>query len=210
MPSTVADQWFLEQQVQTALPAADWRSWVDPRPPAIRQPFVQLPKWWSHRTCNIALATYGSAHLVVPPAFLKWSTIRETGYQLALHCVSDNSRGGAANILSRSSRMLVTFIGPLRCPYRFASTGLLTPTLLQDIQGRAVVTILMWRGGAPFDAFMNRYEQGQFPKGIDPLLRPSLLTNTSLVNALEMANVTSTFAALALGSGTAVGSVATS
>ena len=81
---------------------------------------------------------------------------------------------------------------------------------MQDSQGRAVVTILVWRGGAPFDAFMNGYMQGQFPKGIDPLLRPSMLTNASLVSALEMANVTSTVAALALGNGTAEGSVATS
>ena len=68
----------------------------------------------------------------------------------------------------------------------------------------------MWRGGAPFDAFMNRYMRGQFPKGIDPLMRPSLLINGSLVNGLEMANVTSTIAALALEYGTAEGDVATS
>ena len=70
--------------------------------------------------------------------------------------------------------------------------------------------MLVWRDSAPFDAFMNGYMKGQFPKGIDPLLRPSLLMNASLVNELEMANVTSTTAALALGDGTAEGSVATS
>ena len=49
LPSTVADQWFLEQQVRTELPTADWQHWVDSRPPALRQPLAQLPKWWSHR-----------------------------------------------------------------------------------------------------------------------------------------------------------------
>ena len=57
---------------------------------------------------------------------------------------------------------------------------------------------------------MNRYMQGQFPKGIDPLLRPSLLTNVSLANAPEMANVTSSFATLALENGTSEGDVANS
>ena len=57
---------------------------------------------------------------------------------------------------------------------------------------------------------MNEYMQGQFPKGIDPLMRPSLLINASLVNGLEMANATSTVAALTLGDGTAEGSLVTS
>ena len=72
------------------------------------------------------------------------------------------------------------------------------------------MTIVVWRGDAPFDAFMNSYMQRQFPKGIDPLLRPSLLTNVSMANALEMANVTSTGAALALEEGAGEGDVATS
>lgn len=57
---------------------------------------------------------------------------------------------------------------------------------------------------------MNEYMQGQFPTGIDPLMRPSLLINASLVNGLEMANATSTVAALALGDGTAEGNLVTS
>ena len=72
------------------------------------------------------------------------------------------------------------------------------------------MTIVVWRGDATFDAFMNSYMQRQFPKGIDPLLRPSLLTNATLLSALEMANVTSTVAALALEDGTGEGDVATS
>ena len=72
------------------------------------------------------------------------------------------------------------------------------------------MTLLVWRVGAPCDAFLNEYMRGQFPKGIDPLMSPSLLLNASLVNGLEMANATSTVAALALGDGTAEGNLVSS
>ena len=117
LPGDTADRWFLEQQLRTALPTADWRSFVDGRSPALWQPVVQLQKWWSHSqssflylypscwcrwagTCNIALVMYGHLHLVVPVAFLKWSDIRNLGYQVAWNCVENSQQGGAGEIFS--------------------------------------------------------------------------------------------------------------
>ena len=39
---------FVEQDIRTALPWADWSAFADPRPREYQQTLMQLPKWWSH------------------------------------------------------------------------------------------------------------------------------------------------------------------
>lgn len=50
----------------------------------------------------MALVTYAYSHIVVPVAFLRWSDIRNLGYQLAGKCVDDNRQSGAGEIFSMS------------------------------------------------------------------------------------------------------------
>ncbi len=49
---------------------------------------------------------YGQLHaglrFTVPVAFLKWTDIRNVGYQVAGNCVDDNRQGGAAELFSMS------------------------------------------------------------------------------------------------------------
>lgn len=40
---------FLEQQLRTSGPSADWLPFVHPRPAFAKELVVQLPKWWSDR-----------------------------------------------------------------------------------------------------------------------------------------------------------------
>ena len=42
-----AVRYFVEQQMRTAPPAANWDAFTDPRPPNQKQAIVQLPKWIS-------------------------------------------------------------------------------------------------------------------------------------------------------------------
>ena len=53
LPENTEDQFFVEQQLRTALPTADWRPFVDSRPPAFHQVVVQTPKLWSHSQCGL-------------------------------------------------------------------------------------------------------------------------------------------------------------
>lgn len=47
LPRDTTIRYFVEQQMRTAPPAADWIPFVDTRG-ALAQPVSQLPIWWSH------------------------------------------------------------------------------------------------------------------------------------------------------------------
>lgn len=48
---------FVDQQMRTAPPQADWTYIGDPRPREYQQTLVQLPKWWSHGSCQLHAST---------------------------------------------------------------------------------------------------------------------------------------------------------
>ncbi len=41
-------RYFVEQQLSTGLPQADWTHWSDRRPLGLRQKIIQVPKFWSY------------------------------------------------------------------------------------------------------------------------------------------------------------------
>ena len=60
IPTDNVVQFFVEQQLRTALPGANWPSFRDPRPVGQQEPIVQVPKWWSYGKASlgtIALST---------------------------------------------------------------------------------------------------------------------------------------------------------
>lgn len=63
------------------------------------------------------------------------------------------------------------------------------------------MSLVIWRGGALFENFMNHYMNFSFPKGVDPSRISLLLGNASLVSGLEMTNTTSLVTGLAVGDG---------
>ncbi len=71
------------------------------------------------------------------------------------------------------------------------------------------MSLVMWRDGAPFDRFMNRYMGVPFPNGFDPSKVPSLLGNLSLMSGFEKMNTTSLMTGLAMGDDAFDGDVAT-
>ena len=48
LPTSKDTQIFVEQQLRTQLPALDWPSVTDRRPPGIQKKIVQVPKLWSN------------------------------------------------------------------------------------------------------------------------------------------------------------------
>lgn len=47
--------------------------------------------------------------------------------------------------------------------------------------GRATLTMFLWRNGAPFDTIMNRHSSAAFQAGIDPR-NPTILRATNAFN----------------------------
>jgi len=47
IPQDTAVRFFVEQQLRTAPPQADWTYFPDPRPLEYQQTLAQTPKWWS-------------------------------------------------------------------------------------------------------------------------------------------------------------------
>jgi len=47
IPQDRAVRFFVEQQLRTAPPQADWTYFSDPRPLEYQQTIAQTPKWWS-------------------------------------------------------------------------------------------------------------------------------------------------------------------
>ena len=54
IPTDNVVQFFVEQQLRTALPGANWAPFVDPRPVGQQEPIVQVPKWWSYGKASLA------------------------------------------------------------------------------------------------------------------------------------------------------------
>ena len=52
LPMDTTPQWFIEQQIRTALPDADWRPFASVPHPVSPVPLVQMPKLWSHSQSN--------------------------------------------------------------------------------------------------------------------------------------------------------------
>lgn len=48
VPTDEVVQFFVEQQLRTGLPEANWVTFVDPRSPGTRREVVQLPKLWNY------------------------------------------------------------------------------------------------------------------------------------------------------------------
>ena len=48
LPTTEIIQFFVEQQLRTGLPEANWAKFVDPRPFGSQREVVQVPKLWNH------------------------------------------------------------------------------------------------------------------------------------------------------------------
>lgn len=48
LPQDEGTRFFVEQQLRSVPPRADWPPFEDPRPREHQQTVVQIPKWWSH------------------------------------------------------------------------------------------------------------------------------------------------------------------
>lgn len=62
VPTDAVTQFFVEQQLRTGLPGANWYSFVDPRPVGLRKEVVQIPKWWSQGKSTLAKAVKRRLH----------------------------------------------------------------------------------------------------------------------------------------------------
>lgn len=49
VPTDNVIQYFVEQQLRTGLPEANWATFVDPRPSGSKREVVQVPKLWNRR-----------------------------------------------------------------------------------------------------------------------------------------------------------------
>lgn len=47
VPTDNVIQFFVEQQLRTEPPEANWPQFFDPRPIGLQKAIVQVPKWWS-------------------------------------------------------------------------------------------------------------------------------------------------------------------
>ena len=55
-------RFFVEQQLRTGLPAANWDSFVDPRPSGLQNEAVQVPKLWNEGESNWGLSQHDFKH----------------------------------------------------------------------------------------------------------------------------------------------------
>lgn len=100
VPTDEVVQFFVEQQLRTGLPEANWVTFVDPRSPGTRREVVQLPKLWNYGACNIALLSYAHGDAGIAVSATQWLRIFAAGLQTLMSCLASNHRGGVAVVNS--------------------------------------------------------------------------------------------------------------
>lgn len=96
VPTDDVVQFFVEQQLRTGLPEANWARFADPRTSGSQKEVLQVPKLWSHGHCNIALLSYVHGEEGVQLSAASWSKIFAAGLQTLMTCLASNHQGGAA------------------------------------------------------------------------------------------------------------------
>lgn len=99
-------RYYVEPQVETAPPEADWQGWTDERPEQLQRKVVQVPKFWSYGSCNLALMTYVDGRAERGTSLSRWGDIFYAGYTLTQACLNLHSQGGAATIGAQCSPCL--------------------------------------------------------------------------------------------------------
>lgn len=119
LPRDTTARYFVEQQMRTALPAANWIPFTDSRGQYL-QPVSQLPKWWSRGksifihsqissstpadgftdrevgTCNVLIMGYfDSRHVqMASSAVSSWYSLLVAGYRIVSGCLRTGQGGG--------------------------------------------------------------------------------------------------------------------
>lgn len=121
LPRDTTVRFFVEQQMRTAPPAANWIELVDGRGP-YSQPIAQLPKWWSRGesnilhnlvlsfdladrctdgkagTCNVFIMGYvnfdSSQVHIISSAVSSWYSLLDAGYRIVSGCLCTGQGGG--------------------------------------------------------------------------------------------------------------------
>ncbi|KAL9074319.1 MAG: hypothetical protein Q9161_002305 [Pseudevernia consocians] len=100
--------WYFEQQLETAPPESDWRGWTDNRPIAFRRKVVQVPKFWNHGSCNLALLSHVDGNSKTALSLSRWADVYLAGYTLVQACLNLHSQGGAATVIDAFGRPALT------------------------------------------------------------------------------------------------------
>lgn len=101
-------RYYIEQQLETAPPESDWQGWTDERPSSFRMKLVQIPKFWSYGSCNLALLSYVEGNSKTALSLSRWADIYLVGYSLVQACLNLHSQGGAGTVIGTYGQPVLT------------------------------------------------------------------------------------------------------
>ncbi|KAL2046437.1 hypothetical protein N7G274_001884 [Stereocaulon virgatum] len=111
-------RYFIEEQLATGPPQADWPGWRDLRPTTEQRKSIQVPKFWAFGTCNIALLSFVHGHFHIYVSLASWNAVANAAMATLQLCLHRYGQGGAGTVTSAHGvQTLTVFIWKNGSPF---------------------------------------------------------------------------------------------
>lgn len=172
-------RYYIEQQLATVPPQFDWQGWKDERPSYIKRSPIQVPKFWSYGSCNLALLSYVEGKSKTAVSFSRWADIYLAGYSLIQACLNLHSQGGAATIIGVSGLPVLTmFLWKNGATFDSTINKYTSAPFPAGIDPRTPEVV---KAFGPFNSTVHIFND-TLPEGID-FVHPMSLANANALNS---------------------------